>query len=53
MPGEVVAHNADEMARAESADSFEVRWEFGGGAYRDRQHELVVVSRVQSEIAEK
>ena len=42
MPGDVVAHNADD----ENSDGT-IEWEFNGKAFRDRPFELMVTSRVQ------
>lgn len=45
LPGTVVAHNADKIET--QADGTTVaRWDFDGTAFRDRTHELIVVSRL-------
>lgn len=45
MPGKVIAHNADEVKDDESGRRIFV-WGFDGRAFRDREHELVVVTKV-------
>jgi len=44
MPGEVVAHNADEVEQDGTPT-----WSFGGVAFRDRPHEIMITSRVPRE----
>jgi hypothetical protein len=41
MPGRIVAHNADKIAEDGTAV-----WEFSGEAFRDRAHEIMMISRV-------
>ncbi|MCH7546119.1 MAG: hypothetical protein IID30_06930 [Planctomycetes bacterium] len=40
MPGEIVAHNGDNMS------GHQVTWEFNGEMFRDRNYDLMVTSRV-------
>lgn len=47
MPGRVIGHNGDKVE-----EDGTVVWEFDGNAFRDRDHELLVVSRMQSPTAE-
>ena len=43
MPGELLAHNS---LRAEQGASYaEADWEFDGRAFRDRSHELILITR--------
>jgi hypothetical protein len=46
LPGEIVAHNADKSELNDRGEGY-VRFQFDGKAFRDRSHELIVVSRVQ------
>lgn len=49
MPGTIVAHNADglEKGKGDHVGETAAVWRFDGTAFRDRVHELVVVSRVE------
>lgn len=47
MPGRVIGHNGDKVE-----EDGTVVWEFEGKAFRDRDHELLVVSRLQSPAGE-
>jgi len=44
MPGEIVGHNADKLEDDDTAV-----WEFGGNAFQDRAHELLITSRIRNE----
>ena len=48
VPGTIIAHNADEIEAGadEGAGQSAATWRFDGSAFRDRPHELVVVSRL-------
>lgn len=45
MPGKIVAHNGDEVDTDDDDNVSTVTWQFVGNAFRDRPHELLVVSR--------
>ncbi len=53
LPGTVVAHNGDKVKIDEETGTLGVLWEFDGRAFRDRNHELVFVSRVDRGTEEK
>lgn len=47
MPGTIVAHNALDHEVEEDDGMSTVRFQFDGKAFRDRAHELIVVSRLE------
>lgn len=49
LPGEVIAHDGDDASFDEAEGMSGVVWRFEGNAFRDRTHELTVVSRVAKE----
>ena len=53
LPGTVVAHNGDEVETDDETGMSAVHWEFDGRAFRDRNHELIFVSRVDRGTEEK
>ncbi|MCH7995995.1 MAG: hypothetical protein IIB57_16330 [Planctomycetes bacterium] len=46
LPGSVIAHNGDSIEYDKTRDTSLVKWEFDGGAFRDRPHSLAAVSRI-------
>lgn len=46
LPGTIVAHNGDKISEDEGTVT--VTWEFTGEAFRDRQQELIAISRASS-----
>jgi len=49
IPGRIVAHNGDEATFDEESGMSGVTWRFEGKAFRDRTHELTVVSKMADE----
>lgn len=49
MPGTIIAHNTVDNEVEEEDGMSTVRFQFEGNAFRDRTHELIVVSRLESE----
>lgn len=47
MPGTIIAHNAVEDDVQVSVGSSTIQFKFDGKAFRDRKHELIVVSKVE------
>jgi len=48
LPGEIVAHNAEEVENASNGSTHHFRWQFNGEAFRDRPHQLVAISKVSN-----
>jgi hypothetical protein len=45
IPGELIAHNADEVKEDKTGERV-LFWQFNGRAFRDREHEVVAVTRL-------
>lgn len=48
MPGTIIAHNAIDGELKIEEDSSRIQFHFDGKAFRDRKHELIVVSKVEA-----
>ena len=50
MPGEIVAHNADDVTLDDEEGTAQATWAFDGRAFRDREQELWFITRLDHDV---